>query len=53
MEKYCKKLKEWVMKTVNYEMKEMIPLIRDENENYERQSKCFICNKRFCYDKKK
>ena len=30
MEKYCKKLKEWVMKIVNYEMKDMIPLTRDE-----------------------
>ena len=31
-------------------MKKMIPLTRDENEYYERQNKCFICNKRFCYD---
>ena len=30
MEKYCKKLKEWVMKIVNYEMKKMIPLTKDE-----------------------
>ena len=27
MEKYCKKLREWVMKIVNYEMKKMIPLL--------------------------
>ena len=26
MEKYCKKLREWVMKIVNYEMRDMIPL---------------------------
>ena len=50
MEKYCKKLKEWVMKIVNYEMKEMIPLTNDENDYHEKQNKCFICNKRFCYD---
>ena len=52
MEKYCKKLREWVMKIVNYEMKKMIPLTRDENEYHEKQNKCFICDKRFCYDKK-
>ena len=32
MEKYCKKLKEWVMKMANYEMKEMIQLTNDEND---------------------
>ena len=52
MEKYCKKLREWVMKIVNYEMKEMIPLTNDEKEYHENRNKCFICNKRFCYDKK-
>ena len=50
MEKYCKKLREWVMKIVNYEMKKMIPLTNDENGYHEKQNKCFICNKRFCYD---
>ena len=40
------------MKIVNYEMKKMIPLTRDENEYHEKQNKCFICDKRFCYDKK-
>ena len=51
MEKYCKKLKEWVMKIVNYEMKKVIPLTNDENDYHEKQNKCFICNKIFCYDK--
>ena len=50
MEKYCKKLREWVMKIVNYEMKKMIPLISDENDYHESQKKCFIYNKKFCYD---
>ena len=52
MEKYCKKLKGWVMKIVNYEMREMIPLTRDENEYHGKQNKCFICDNGFCYDKK-
>ena len=53
MEKDCKKLKEWVMKIVNYEMKEMIPLTNGQKEYHEKQNKCFICDKRFCYDKNK
>ena len=32
MEKYCKKLKEWVMKIVNYEMKDMIPLTKGQKK---------------------
>ena len=28
----------------------MILLTRDENDYHEKQNKCFICNKRFCYD---
>ena len=51
MDEYCKKLREWVMKIVDYEMKIMTPLTRDENDYHESQNKCFICNKRFCYDK--
>ena len=39
------------MKVVSCEMKEVIPLTADENGYHERQSKCFICDKRFCYDK--
>ena len=50
MEKYCKKLREWVTKIVNYEMKEMIPLTSDENDYHEKHSKCFMCDKRFTYD---
>ena len=30
-------------------MKKMIPLTEDENDYDEKQNKCFICNKRFCY----
>ena len=28
----------------------MTPLAEDENDYHEKQSQCFICNKRFCYD---
>ena len=47
MEKYCKKLREWVIKIVNYEMKKMIPLTNGQKEYHEKQNKCFICDKRF------
>ena len=40
------------MKIVNYEMKDMTPLARGEKK-YEKQNKCSIFNKGFCYDKKK
>ena len=50
MEKYCKKLREWAMKIVNYEMEKMIPLTDDENDFHEMQKKIFICNKRYGYD---
>ena len=48
MEKYCKKLKEWVMKIVNYEIKDMIPLTKGQKKYHEKQNKCFICGKKFC-----
>ena len=51
MAKDYKKLKEWVMKIVNYEMKEMLPLTTGQKEYHEKQKKCFTCDKRFCYDK--
>ena len=38
MEKYCKKLREWVMKIVNYRMKKMIQLTRDKNDYHEKQN---------------
>ena len=31
-------------------MKEMIAVTNDENDYHEKQIKCFICNKGFCYD---
>ena len=32
MEKFCKVLREHVMKIINYEKKEMIPLTNERNE---------------------
>ena len=51
MERFCKDLREHVMKKIDYEKKEMIPLIDEENELYEMQKFCYICKKIFSTDK--
>ena len=51
MEKFCKDLREHAMKIIDYEKKEMIPLTNEENEYYEMQKNCYICEKRFNTDK--
>ena len=48
---FSKDLRNQVMKTINYERKEIIPLTDDENKSYEKQKKCFICKKEFCTNK--
>ena len=51
IEKLCKNLKKCAMKIVNYEKKEMIPLIKEEKRSYKKQEACHVCPKEFCYDK--
>ena len=46
-------LKELGTKIVDYEQKEMLPLTDDENNYYEEQKECYICDKEFCYNKNK
>ena len=41
------------MEIINFEEKEMIPLINKELKFYEQQRVCHICKKKFCYDKNK
>ena len=43
MEALCKDLRDQVMKIINYEKKEMIPLTNEEKESYEKQKNCYIC----------
>ena len=42
----CKKLKDYALKIINYEKKEMIPLSEEENKSYEEQETCHICKKK-------
>ena len=51
IKRFCRKIKELGTRIVNYEKKDMIPLTDNENKYYENQKKCYICNKKFCYDK--
>ena len=51
IKKFCKDLKELGTRIIDYEEKEMIPLIDKENKPYEEQKKCHIYQKEFCYDK--
>ena len=51
MKNICKDLKEHVIKIVNYEKKEMIPLVYEENKSYKKQKVCYICKKEFNTDK--
>ena len=43
MEVFCKDLRNQAMEIINYEKKEMIPLIDKETESYEKQKVCYIC----------
>ena len=52
MKKFCKELKDLGTKIINYEQKEMTPLTDKEKKYYDKQKECYICQKRFCYDKK-
>ena len=47
IEKLCKKLKEYAMKIINYEEKEII-LTGEENRSYKEQEVCHMCKKKFC-----
>ena len=52
MTKFCKDLREHATKIINYEKKDMIPLTKKEEENYNNQKVCYICKKFDKSDKK-
>ena len=53
MKKFCKDLREHATKIINYEKKDMIPLTKKEEENYNNQKVCYICKKEFDKSDKK
>ena len=53
MTKFCKDLREHATKIINYEKKDMMPLTKKEEENYNNQKVCYICKKEFDKSDKK
>ena len=53
MTKFSKDLREHATKIINYEKKDMIPLTKKEEENYNNQKVCYICKKEFDKSDKK
>ena len=53
LKKFCKDLREHATKIINYEKKDMIPLTKKEEENYNNQKVCYICKKGFDKSDKK
>ena len=53
MTKFCKDLREHARKIINYEKKDMIPLTKEEEENYNNQKVCYISKKEFDKSDKK
>ena len=51
VEIFCEVLKDQEMKIISYDKKEMIPLTAKEEESYENQEICHICEKEFCMGK--
>ena len=51
MKRFCKDLKEHVIKIINCEKKVMTPLTKEEEEDYNNQKVCHICKKEFIDDK--
>ena len=52
IKKFCEELKELGTKIINYEQKEMTPLTSGKIAFYNNQKKYYICQERFCCNKK-
>ena len=50
MKKFCKDLREHATKIINYEKKDTIPLIKQEEKHHNKQKVCYICKKEFDTD---
>ena len=47
MKKFCNNLREHATKIINCEKKDMTPLTKEGEENYNNQKVCYICKKEF------
>ena len=53
MNKFCKDLREYVTKIINYEKKKMIPLTTKEKIYHNKQKICYVCKKEYNNNDKK
>ena len=51
MKRFCKDLKDHATKTIDFKKKIMIPLTKEEEDNYNKENICYICKKEFNNDK--
>ena len=45
MRRFCKDLKDHATKIIDFKKKDMIPLTKEENDNYNKENICHICKK--------
>ena len=51
MKRFCKDLKDHATKIINFKKKIMIPLTKEEEDDYNKENICYICKKEFNNDK--
>ena len=51
MKRFCKDLKDHTTKIIDFKKKTMIPLTKEEEDNYNKENTCYICRKDFNDDK--
>ena len=52
MKRFCKDLKDHATKIIDFKKKTMIPLTKEEEDNYNKENTCYICKKDFNNDGK-
>ena len=52
MKRFCKDLKDHATKIIDFKKKTMIPLTKEEEDNYNKENTCYICKKDFNNDTK-
>ena len=45
MRRFCKDLKDHAIKIIDFKKKDMIPLTKEETDNYNKENICHICKK--------
>ena len=51
MKRFCKDLKDHATKIIDFKKKTMIPLTKEQEDNYNKENTCYICKNDFNNDK--